>query len=106
MADDSPPPFQLTIIPKCRERVQSLADRAVASGLGRLFARLLAETRRQLESRPREWGDPNYRFHGLGAVSYLRVEGWFRIVYAVDETRPVVFLREVEPLPGHPLAAE
>jgi len=98
------PPFRLTTIPKCRERIQVLGDRAAAAGLGRLFAKLLREVRIQLENRPREWGDPSYRFHGLGAVSYLRVEGWFRIVYAVDETRPVVILREIEPLPGHPLA--
>lgn len=104
MATDSSPPFHVIIVPKCRERIQVLADRAASSGLGRLFAKFLTEVRRQLETRPREWGDPNYRFHGLGAVSYLRVEGWFRIVYAVDETRPAVFLREVEPLPGHPLA--
>ena len=83
-----------------------LADRAMALGLGPLFARTLAEVRRQLETQPHEWGDPSYRYHGLGAVSYLRVEGWFRVAYAVDDSRPVVFLREVEPLPGHPLADE
>jgi hypothetical protein len=104
MADEPAPPFRLSIIPACRERIQSLANRAMAAGLGPLFARTLTEMRRQLESRPREWGDPNYRFHGLGAISYLRVEGWFRVVYAVDESQPVVFLREVEPLPGNPLA--
>jgi hypothetical protein len=104
MAFDPVPPFRLSIIPKCRERIQTLADRAVGVGLGPLFAKTLREIRRQLETHPREWGDPSYRFHGLGAVSYLRVEGWFRVVYAVDESQPVVFLREVEPLPGNPLA--
>lgn len=69
-----------------------------------MFAKTLREVRRQLETRPREWGDPEYQFHGLGAVSYLRVEGWFRVVYAVHESEPIVFLREIEPLPGNPLA--
>jgi mRNA-degrading endonuclease RelE of RelBE toxin-antitoxin system len=104
MAGEASPAFRLSIIPRCRERIQALADRASAAGLGPLFARTLTELRRQLEARPREWGDPNYRYHGLGTTSYLRVEGWFRIVYAVDDSRPIVFLREVEPLPGHPLA--
>jgi hypothetical protein len=104
MAADPVPPFRLSIVPNCRERIRVLADRAMVAGLGPLFAKTLREIRRQLETRPREWGDANYRFHGLGAISFLRVVGWFRVVYAVDEAQPIVFLREVEPLPGNPLA--
>ena len=104
MSADSDPPFRLSIVPKCRQRIHVLAERAMSAGLGMLFAKTLREIRRQLQTRPREWGDPEYRFHAVGAISYLRVEGWFRVVYAVDESQPVVFLREVEPLPGNPLA--
>ena len=101
---DSASRFQLSIMPSCRARIQFLAARAKSIGYGVRFAEILTSIRSQLDTNPRAWGDPNFRFHGLNLVSYLRVEEGLRIVYAVHETNPVVFLRELEPLPGHPLA--
>jgi len=102
---DSSSHFHLSIMPICRARIQTLAVRAKSLAYGVRFAVVLTSIRHQLETNPRNWGDPNFRFHGLDLVSYLRVEEKLRVVYAVHETNPVVFLRELEPLPGHPLAA-
>lgn len=77
---DSASQFQLSIMPSCRLRIQSLAVRAKALGYGVRFAVVLTSIRHQLETNPRSWGDPNFRFHGLNLVSYLRMYEGLRIL--------------------------
>ena len=89
-------------MPNCRQRIEQIGERAIENGLGNVFADLLTEIRHQLETRPREWGDPNFRFHGLKAVSHMRLQDGFRIRYAVHESIPVVFLLDIEPMGSHP----
>lgn len=99
-----PPQFRITIVPACGERIRTLADRATAIGKGVEFAQVLSDIRENLQSRPREWGDPNYRYHGLRGTSYLRLHERFRVIYLVDDQQPVVILCDVQPLFDLPLA--
>jgi hypothetical protein len=73
-------------------------------GLWDQYLAALREVERQLRTRPREWGDPTHNFHGLAMVGYQRYTPVFIVRYAVHQTHPLVFVREVVLTPGSPLA--
>jgi hypothetical protein len=59
-----------------------------------------------LETCPREWGDPYHNYRELQAVGYGKTipSAELRIEYAVHVSEPLVWLSEVRPLSGSPFA--
>jgi len=102
----SGPPFRIEFLPPCLDRVRVLTERAKAVGLGRPFAGFLAEMMRDLQRRPREWGDPFTPLHGMQAVVYQKYSAAVevRVEYLVHDTEPEVVVRSFESLPRGPLA--
>ncbi len=59
-----------------------------------------------LETRPQEWGDPYSNYRGLHAVAYGRtvVTAGLRVEYTVHESKRLVWITAMRPLPGSPFA--
>jgi hypothetical protein len=75
-------------------------------GLRTLLIEVLRQTLENLETRPRDWGDPYINYRGLNAVGYGRtiLPAQLRVEYAVHNTEPLVWLSALIPLPGSPFA--
>jgi hypothetical protein len=67
---------------------------------------VIRKIKENLESRPREWGDPYTNYRGLKAVGYGRtiLPARLRIEYTVHEVEPLVWISSIKPLPGSPFA--
>jgi len=102
----SRPPFRVTILPTCQERIQTLAARAETVGRGEEFAEHLRAMSEHLVRDPRDWGDPFWPLPGMRGVVYQHY--WLglglRVEYLVHDTQPEVIVRTFEPLPRGPLA--
>ena len=57
-----------------------------------------------LETRPREWGDPYTNFRNLNAVGFGRtiLPSKIRVQYVVHDTEPLVWITSIRPLMGSP----
>jgi hypothetical protein len=106
MPDGSGARYTVIFVPREIQRVRSLAVRAQELGiLPQLTAAVRTITRR-LADEPSSWGDPTHRLHHLGLLKHVRVYGFLRVYYAVDEARRIVYVTDVLPLSGHPLEGD
>jgi hypothetical protein len=74
------------------------------AGRERELAEALREIIRRLTHHPREWGEPT---HSLSGLRLLVHEGFYdrlHVSYAVHESEPLVVVRKVQAMPGHPLS--
>ena len=85
------------------ERLAVWAERRALRPLLAEVFRLLVEN---LETQPRDWGDPYHNYRDLNAVGYGKTitPGGLRVEYAVHDTRPHVWLTRVRPLSGSPFS--
>ena len=104
MAETPAGPFRVIYSERIRQRVRLLGAVAVRLGVGQEFVDALKVVTEALASEPLEWGDRQYRLHAMGLLNCHRLYSIFHVSYAVDEDRRIVYLKEIEPRPGHPLA--
>jgi hypothetical protein len=103
MTSPPSPEYVLHYATRVAERLEVLTDRAVAAGLRDDIYADLRLIDRRLRTDPLTWGDPWYRYQHLGLVICHAMGRLLHVDYGVDETRRVVSLKDVEPLPHGPL---
>jgi hypothetical protein len=98
-------PFSVSWMPKCREKVAELVQRAIALKATQPLARFLRAIETELRTLPREWGDPIRNHPDLKLVEYAHANAtdFFRVFYLVHENAPVVFVMEIVLIEGNPL---
>jgi hypothetical protein len=87
--------------PLSKEQIRYLRDVADLIGSRESLHRTMTLIESALLGSPREWGDPIHNLSGLDMVVYRRFFAELVIVYAVHETRPLVWLHSIEPGPDH-----
>jgi hypothetical protein len=57
-----------------------------------------------LETQPKEWGDPYINYRGLNAIAYGKtiLPAQLRIEYTVHNSEPIVWISAIIPLPESP----
>ena len=75
-------------------------------GIRTLLVEVLRELMENLETRPRDWGDPYTNYRGLNAVGYGRtiLSAQIRAEYLVHNSEPLVWISALYPLSGSPFA--
>jgi hypothetical protein len=86
------------------DQLRDLANRAAGRGIRLLLAEELLEVQHRLENRPQEWGDPVRPLPFLGLQMLQGLYSGLMVVYAVDEARRIVYVRDIRAVLNHPLA--
>src|SRR4051812_17408156 len=84
------------------ERVRRLSEKAREAGVGPDWAATLRRIEQRLQTDPRS-GDPLYPLRGLELLVHRCIIDRVEAVYAVHDSRPVVFVVRLTPRFGHPL---
>ncbi len=100
------PPFTVSYAAGVIDLLRGWEQTARSIGMGRQFRKAIRDAELELQTRPREWGDPQFDFSHLSMTVYQRSGPILIVRYAVHATRPVVFVREVVLTPGSRLAEE
>jgi hypothetical protein len=100
------PSFHLVYFPVMLEQVKQLRQIALDRGRADEFRTSLGVIVARLTADPQSWGEPLYPLRHLGLVVYHKVSRGLLVRSAVDEVRRIVYLREIVPLSGSPLAAD
>jgi hypothetical protein len=98
--------FTVIFLPREIQRVRSLAVLAQRLGILPELTAAVRPIARQLADEPLSWGDPTHHLRHLGLLKHVRVYGFLRVYYAVDEARRIVYVTDVLPLSGHPLEGD
>jgi hypothetical protein len=81
------------------DRIRLLWLRAVRNGLLDRLSAALRELDNRLRTDPSAFGDPLYLYPNLHLLLYQRAIGPLYVLYAVDESRRIVYLRQILPFP-------
>ncbi len=100
----APDRFRVELIGQASSHLERLTARAEQLDLRGLLIEVLREMMENLETRPREWGDPYINYRNLNAVGYgcTLNTARLRIAYAVHNMEPLVWLSRVTPLTDSP----
>lgn len=97
--------YRVIVMTRAGEQIRSLFEAADRLGLRVDLAASLGEIDRKLQSEPRSWGDPVRTLPTLDLTLYRGLHAKIQVIYSVHQTQPVVFVRDVTPVLGHPLAS-
>ena len=69
-----------------------------------LLLEVVRQMMQNLETSPREWGDPYRNFRALQTVRYGKtiMAAGLRITHVVHDTEPIVWITSIRPLFGSP----
>ena len=81
------------------DHIRVLSLRAVRKGMLARLTSALRELTEGLSADPVAWGDPLYFYPSLRMLLYQRALGPIHVLYAVDETRRIVYLRQILAFP-------
>lgn len=100
------PRFTVRGVGQFPPQLEQLITLAEERGLRPLLADILRQIVENLQTRPREWGDPYRNYRGMHAVGYGRsiLPAAIRIEYAVHETEPLVWISSIRATAGSPFA--
>jgi hypothetical protein len=87
-------------------QLEQLITIAEQRGLQSLLTDLLRQVSDNLQSQPRDWGDPYTNYRVLKAVGYGKtiLPVRLRVEYVVHDTEQIVWIRSLRPLFGSPFA--
>ncbi len=103
MTNGAEEPFQVVFPQYILQNLKAWGQKAIALGIRQQFAAALRTVLAKMTVEPLRWGDPNFRLHNMGLLVCHRVYQMLDVTYAVDEQRRIVYVKEMKPLPGHPL---
>lgn len=100
------PRFTVALVGKAVAHLEQLTERAERLGLQELLAVVYRHVIDTLETRPREWGDPDRDYHGLDATGYHKalLPAGLWVEYAVHNTEPLVWVSKLIILEGSSFA--
>ncbi len=97
-------PFEVEFSATERARLRQLGERAVQLGIGPRFVEEVRVILEKLAFSPREWGDPLYPYRALRLTMFRGIHSHLAVTFAVHDRLPIVFVRDIKPILGHPLA--
>jgi hypothetical protein len=97
-------PFRVSHLPRVTRQIQALLQLATQKGIDSEVRQVFAGIYHRLQTSPSEWGDPLYPTKLPGGVVYHAMERPLNIHYAVYEAQRQVFILDIDPLAGGPLA--
>jgi hypothetical protein len=101
MAD--PVRYTVSLTYTARLQFALLQRRAVIFGVAERVLACLRDIDRELQTNPREWGEPSSTLHEMRMILHTGFRDRIRVDYGVHETQPMVVIRNIEPEAGHPL---
>jgi hypothetical protein len=104
MAQNDHPSYQLTQLPAVTRQLREMGRNAVELGIATEYAEALKTIVANLQTRPLEWGDPEYRLKKKSSMVYHGIHANLLVRYAVFEVELQVLLLGIKPLPTSPLA--
>jgi len=98
------PTFRVEAVGRFPLQLDGLIVIAEQRGLRSLLIEVLRQISDNLQSKPREWGDPYKNYRGLNAVGFGKaiLPSRIRVEYAVHNTEPLVWVSSIRPLIGSP----
>lgn len=97
-------PFKVSKFPEVKAQIQAMLKRAKSQGILPSYLHALKRIQEHLETRPLEWGDPDYNLKLPGAVAFHGIEEPLIVRFGLYEAEGVVCIFGIEPLPGSKLA--
>jgi hypothetical protein len=97
-------PFEVSLTQIQRDQVKRLQRKARELGLGESFIADFRAIVEKLEKSPREWGDPLHFLPTVQMSVYRGIYAKIAVAYGVHARLPIVFVRQIDLVLGHPLA--
>ena len=98
--------YRVGQLPKAKEQVRMLGQRAIARGILPDLTSALRTIHSRLRSRASDWGEPLFHTHQSGGTVRKACLGGLAVVYIAYEAQKVALIWSIEPLASHPLAEE
>ena len=105
MSDAPDAPYRIVFSGVQTARARALGDTAAGRGLLPDFLAALRLALERLAADPLEWGDPYADLRFLGLQLHHRSCPPLNVFYAVDPLRRIVYIKDIDPLPGGGLDA-
>jgi hypothetical protein len=83
-----------------RATVLQIGKNAIRLGLKADFIRALKKIVDKLTREPLSWGDPYYPLPSAGLLVFHGISPPLHVYYGVDPVRRLVYIKEIEALPG------
>lgn len=103
MASRPGPSYKISVSERELQKLENWLAWAKEVGIRDTYLSVLEALEEKLRSQPLQWGDPQYRLHGLGLLMMRGIEDFLQVNYGVDETRRIVYVSEFKLLPWNPL---
>jgi hypothetical protein len=104
MASGEESPYRVDPTGPADAQIRELVARAAARGVRKDVLSAFKAIYHLLETQPHDWGDPEYRTRKEGGMVYHGIVSPLIVWYVVYEPEKVVWLFDVQVLPGSPLA--
>ena len=108
MVESSEPPGKYIVdrLPAVTVQIRQFIERAIKLGTGEQVLDVIQHIVQNLETRPLEWGDPEYATkHGGGLVLH-GIQFPFIVRYVTFQRERVVCILKLKVFPRHPLDSE
>lgn len=96
--------FKVDRMPAVNQEIHQLAERAKQRRIWHSYFDALNGIVDQLTNRPLEWGDPLHRTKTPGGVACRGICWPLLVHFVVFDSRRIVIITHITPLPGSPLA--
>lgn len=93
-------PYRVEYAGQSLSQLKNLIDQAVHLGMLSDLATAVKAIHRRLTVDPLEWGDPLYHLQHLGLLLHRGTHAPLNVIYAVDEERNLVYVTQIQPMPG------
>jgi hypothetical protein len=97
--------YKVIPLPIAKAEMRAVAERATKYADARRYLDSVVEAFKRLEVDPTTWGDPRKRYLHARLSQFHRLHDRISFVYAVDEERRIVYVRQCRPVQDHPLAS-
>jgi hypothetical protein len=103
MISEAPPPYKVELLAKARTNIKRCAEEAIRLGIAKEYAATLGAIHRNLSTAPLTWGDPLQRLPSGKVIVFQRLYERVLTIYAVREEAHLVYVKDCQPVLGHPL---
>jgi mRNA-degrading endonuclease RelE of RelBE toxin-antitoxin system len=96
--------YKVDRTPAVNHQLRDLADRAKAQRIHQAYLDALREMLSELQTRPLEWGDPQYKTKHAGGIVCHATPWPILVRYAVYQNEKIVMIIQIRPRADSPLA--
>ena len=97
-------PFKVTQFPRVKAQILTVMKRAAALDISHICIDALERIQHHLETRPLDWGDPDFNLVHAGGIACHGIEVPFLVRFSVYEAENAVCVFDIQTLPPFPLA--